>query len=201
MLTVRELPDHVLVAIKRAAVLVVSLGLVIVGVGFASKTRVRPIPLGRSAAVGGGWYLRIMAVDWNAQAEIDAVPNQIQYRSPVPPQAREVMLAVAYSYRGGGQSNATVDFADRVFAIGKHKAPYSWASGLNACGPGSVILPAPDAQVDVEREANLFSGTTISGHICFEVAANDVSTLRLYVKPPEKYPPSKRPPVFYAVRR
>jgi hypothetical protein len=166
--------------------------------GVRSASR-RAIPLGKAAAVGGGWYLRIKSVNWNAAKAIAAVPGQ--YPHSVPRQAREVMPTVTYSYRGGGQSDVRIDFANRVFAVGRHKAPYSWDSGLNACGPGEAKLPPPDAQTKVGiGGSSVFSGTSISGHICFEVAANDVSTLRLYVKPPETYPPNKKPPVYFALR-
>src|SRR5213078_4143783 len=77
-------------------------------VAVRSASRRRPIPLGRNAAVGGGWYLRIKTVTWNAASVIAAVPGQ--YPHSVPAQAREVMPTVTFSYRGGGQSDVRIDF-------------------------------------------------------------------------------------------
>jgi hypothetical protein len=147
-------------------------------------SRAHPVPLGHSAAVGGGWWLRIKSVNWNAAAAIAAVPGQYTGKKP-PPEAQEVMPSAVVSFRGGGSADVRLDFADRVFVIGSHRAPYHWDYGTNACGPDEAKLPPPDLQPKVGSGGNsVFSGTTLSGHICFEVAKNDVSSLMLYVERP-----------------
>ena len=63
-------------------------------------------------------------MNWNATKAIMAVPGQ--YQRTVPAAAQEVMFTVAYSFRGGGESDVRVDFADRVNAISTHRAAYLW---------------------------------------------------------------------------
>jgi len=143
-------------------------------------SRAHPIPLRRSAAVGGGWKLRIISVTWNAD-RLAKGPASLPPRH-VPVGAQDVMLLVTATFIGGGHAFAN-DLADRIYVIGKHNAPYQLTSG-NGCGPGEVYLPPPDLEYTIGRDGQVFSGRTLRGHICFEVAKNDVSSLRLYVKRP-----------------
>jgi hypothetical protein len=142
-------------------------------------TRATIVRLRRAAAVGDGWRMRIVGIDWNATREVEAASREYQLQTPA--HAQNVMLTVTATYAGGG-STLRHDLAGRISAIGKHRVPYPLASGLNNCGPGEAILPPPDIQPKLDT--TLFSGTTLRGHICFEVATNDVRSLRLYVEPP-----------------
>ncbi len=118
------------------------------------------------------------------------------------------MLLAAVAFKGGGSGNVGFDFGGRVFAIGSHNAPYKWTSGLNACAPGESKLPPPDAiSPAVEQDHAVFSGTTLRGHMCFEVAKNDVRSLRLYVTAhesmsgkPSVFDPNEPRPVYFALR-
>ena len=150
----------------------------------ASAADGQAVPMHRMAPVGGGWYLRVNRVtSWNAASLIASVPGQ--YPGPTPPQAaRDVMLDVTFAYEGSGRSDLRLDLADRVFVVDAVGYLYGWDSGSNDCGPGEIVLPPPDAQTKVETGSSVARGTTIEGHICFEVFKTDVSTLRLYVKPP-----------------
>jgi hypothetical protein len=107
------------------------------------------------------------------------------------------MLTIAATYTGGGQT-FTHDLAGRVYTVGAHKASYLLTSGLNNCGPGEAKLPPPDIQPTMD--SNVFSGTTMRGHICFEVASNDVRSLRLYVEPPETLGGKQGKRVWFALR-
>ncbi len=148
-------------------------------------SQAHPVPLGRSAPVGGGWFLRVRSVDWNAARAIAAVPGQIATEA-VPSAAVEVMLTVTASYGGAGEADVRNDFADRVFTTGSNLSrPYSWDSGLNDCGPNEAMLPRPDLQPHVGIGGSfVFFGTVLKGHICFEVARLDIRALRLYVLEP-----------------
>jgi hypothetical protein len=44
-----------------------------------------------------------------------------------------------------------------------------------------VHLPKPDLQAN---DSDVFSGRTVRGNVCFEIASNDAGSLRLYVDPP-----------------
>jgi len=166
----------------------------------ARAAKTKPVRLGRVAAVGAGWRLRILPpVAWDAGASIAAVPDQYGSRTQ-PAHAQDVMLTVAATFAGGGQSFASGDFAGRVFVMGKHRAQYPLTSGLNGCGPGSAKLPAPDAQTAFEQDSRVYSGTTLSGHICFQVATNDVRSLRLGVSPVETLNGKRGRTVWFALR-
>lgn len=84
--------------------------------------------------MGGGWFLRVTSVDWNAASKIAALPGQ--HGRNTSPSAGDVTISIIAVYRGGGESDVRIDFADRVFAIGARGAPHGWDSPLNACGPG-----------------------------------------------------------------
>ena len=79
-----------------------------------------------------------------------------------------------------------------------HTAPYRLTSGLNGCGPGSAKLPSPDLQKVIEMDEAIFSGRSLHGNVCFQVAKNDVSSLRLYVEP--TYEQGDVPSVWFALR-
>jgi hypothetical protein len=85
-------------------------------------------------------------------------------------------------------------------AIGAHKAAYPLTSGLNGCGPGEAKLPPPDLDKIIEREGQVFSGTILRGHICFEIASNDARSLSIYVNPLDtgNGPQSQR--IWFALR-
>jgi hypothetical protein len=138
-----------------------------------------PIPLGKSVPVGAGWRLRVVSIDRNAHA-LDYFTNRARR---VPPRARDIVILVAVKYSGGGQGSLG-DVLGRLYAVGRHRAPYALTSGLNGCGPGEAPLTPPDLQTEA---GDVFSGRSLQGHVCFEIAANDASTLRMYVERPINY--------------
>jgi hypothetical protein len=165
----------------------------------AQVKKVKPVRLGKVAAVGAGWRLRVLSVAWNSGASIAAVQGQLGSEIQQA-HAQDVMLAVAATFAGGGQSFVSGDFARRLFVVGIHRAHYSLTSGLNGCGPGSAKLPAPDIQETIEQDRQVFSGTTLRGHICFQVATNDVRSLRLGVSPVESLNGRRDRTVWFALR-
>jgi len=97
-----------------------------------------------------------------------------------------------------GSPKARFDnLADLFDAVGSHKATYDYAFG-NSCGPGESKLPSPDLQPTAENNEPVFSGQTVSGNICFQVASNDAASLLFYVKPPSATPNAK--PIWFALR-
>jgi hypothetical protein len=125
----------------------------------ARGTRLRPIPFGSSAlVVGGQWRMKINSVTRNANKDFKQQPS---------PGARFVVVSATAKYVGGG-STQTYTLGVQMHLIGKHGASYQANEG---CYPPRRI----------DREASVFSGRSITGQACFEIATNDVSTLRLYV--------------------
>src|SRR5262249_18623399 len=134
-----------------------------------------PIRLRTTGGVGDGWRLRILSVTPNADSLVkDYGTNAVK---TVPPKAQDVMLTISAKYTGGGEAFVQ-DFMTGLNVIGKHHAKYPLTSGLNGCGPGEGKLPAPD--LGSVTDDQVFSGRTLTGHICFQIAANDAASLRLY---------------------
>lgn len=92
------------------------------------------------------------------------------------------MLLITATPRGDGPSSLH-ELAARVHVIGNRGVPYLLMSGLNGCGPGLAKLPPPDLQPLLERRDAGAPGRSVRGHICFQVAETDVTSLRLYVAP------------------
>jgi hypothetical protein len=161
--------------------------------------KVKPVRLGRGSGVGAGWRLRILSVNWNADAAIASTPGQ--YGGSVSaPHAQDVMLTIVARFAGGGQSFASMDLGGRIFVIGRHRARYPLTSGLNDCGPGEAKLPPPDAQAAFELDRRVYSGTVLRGHICFQVARNDARSLRLGVSPVETLNGKRGRTIWFALR-
>lgn len=52
------------------------------------------------------------------------------------------------------------------------------AAHRRGCGPNEdVSLPTPDLQPMIELNQSVFSGQSVGGNICVQVASNDASTL------------------------
>ena len=65
--------------------------------------------------------------------------------------------------------------AQNWFTEGPHNVKYFYFGG-SQCGT-QVTLPAPDLQPMILANDSVTSGQSVEGNICFEVAANDASTL------------------------
>jgi hypothetical protein len=138
-----------------------------------------PIPLGHSASIGAGWLVKVDKVTPNA--------DRLFRKNPPPAGAQNYLILVTLTYRGGGKDDAgqIVNFILR--AVGAHGASYDTTS--DGCGiadssmsrygdariPG-VDWPAPS----LERAGYLFSGRSVRGNLCFQIARNDAKSLVLY---------------------
>jgi len=125
----------------------------------AGITRDHPIPLRTQADVGAGWRVRVNSVIPNAQL------------LPAPPTGADYFAAnVTMSYVGGASS--TPENYLTWHAIGSHHTPYD--PGLNQC-PNQGPLPTLDTYDPV------LSGQSRSGYVCWQIAANDASSLELFI--------------------
>src|SRR5262249_48503476 len=114
-----------------------------------------------------GWMLKVNSAIPDATQQIVAIPGN----SPPPPGAQYFMPNVTLTYTGGG-SGSLFYFADGLYAIGVHNFEYDRFCSEN--------LPPFDLAYAMGDElASLYSGQSISGNICYEIATNDAASLKL----------------------
>jgi preprotein translocase subunit SecG len=140
--------------------------------------RSHPVPLRRAAAIGGGWTLKVLKVTPNANRQVVAVPmSQISEggighaNHAPPPGAQDFMILVSLKYTGGGKGDAGNVVHYGLHAMGAHNATYDLVT--DSCGNA---WPKPNLQ----DAGVLFSGRSMRGNICFQIAKNDVRSLRMY---------------------
>lgn len=125
-----------------------------------------PIHVGTVAPIGASWQMRVVSVIWNVSQKALGLGSE-----PLPPGAENVVVKIAIRYTGGGSGNSQA-VVDSMNAVGAHKAVYR-ANGIclgNAeFGDGGI---------------SVYSEQTATGTACFEIAANDAATLRLFVYRP-----------------
>ncbi len=134
-----------------------------------------PIPRGTPWFVSGNWLLQVEGVTPNADGQ---VMNADGSTEEVPTGAQFLMLEIAATYKGSGSAGFG-DFANELAASGP-KTTYAFNSG-NGCGPGKSMLPSHDIQPKVVANSAVLSNQTVSGLICFQIAADDASSLVLSV--------------------
>jgi hypothetical protein len=117
------------------------------------------VPLGHTADIGGQWTLQVDSARCTAAGSQQA--------------ARLVTLSVVLGYRGSGESVAPLDQERLPYVEGRHNALYQWQS----CGGNDL-----ERQGALGGGIRMFSGAQQHAQMCFEVAANDVSTLRLHLR-------------------
>lgn len=154
-----------------------------VGVTFVPPgARENPYAIGQTGPLGNNWNLRVNSVTPNANDQVVAYHDPGGFENkPPPPGAQDFMAQVTLTYTGGGSSNAFDNALDRLQAEGSHNAPYAYYS----CG----VPPAPNFE---SVSGDLFSGQSITGNVCFQVAVNDVDSLLAYVDAVK--------PVWFALR-
>jgi len=122
-------------------------------------TRNKPIALGTNASVGQGWAVRVNSVVPNAQL------------LPPPPAGADYFAAnVTIGYTGQGAS--TPENYLTWQATGSHHISYD---------PGSDPCPNLGPQPPLDTYDPVQSGKTVTGYICWQIPANDSSSLELYI--------------------
>jgi hypothetical protein len=121
-------------------------------------TRDNPVPLASTASVGEGWRVRVNSILPNAQLV------------PGPPSGGDYFAAnVTIGYFGGGAS--TPENYLTWQATGSHRTPYN---------PGSNPCPNLGPEPALDTYTPLPSGQSTSGYVCWQIAANDASSLELF---------------------
>lgn len=142
--------------------------------------RSNPVPVGEAEDVPGGWRLRVRRVNPDGTASVLGANPGLS----APARGGQYFVAwVEATYLGGGKSRfggrRLASLTGQMTAVGR-KGVYPLKVARNACGPFRVALPAPDAQ---RMRDDVFSGTTVSGRVCFEIASNDEPSLKLRISP------------------
>jgi hypothetical protein len=145
--------------------------------GGVSGTRGHPIPLHRAAGIGGGWWLKVLSVTPNANRQFAKINKQ-----PAPVGAQDFLMALALTYRGGGKADAGDVVGFQLHAEGEHNSSYDPTT--DSCGeaplnPGLGQSGAPP-KTSLQQVGYVFSGQSVHGGLCFQIAKNDASTLTLY---------------------
>ena len=135
--------------------------------------KANPIAIGKSAAVGDGWKLSILSVSSDAADQVLAVNNDNgdPANSPPPPGAQDYMLLAKVTFVGGGKGELGY-LRNYMFVVGAHGVKYQTEN--NSCGrwPEPSFQYAPDP----------FSGQTLTGNVCYQIASNDAASLRFYTE-------------------
>ena len=135
-----------------------------------------PLPLGSTWFVSGNWLFQVIGVTPNANGQLLNADGTTQQ---APSGTQFFMLDVAVTYKGSGSASFG-DFAQELAVVGGHGTKYAYTSG-NGCGPGKTMLPSHDIQPKAVANSPVESNQTVSGNICFQVAAGDASSLALVV--------------------
>jgi hypothetical protein len=121
-------------------------------------TRGNPIPLGKAADVGNGWRVRVNSATAN-----------VQLSPPAPTGAEYFDANVTITYLGGGSATPEQDLTWQV--VGGHRTTYD---------PGSDPCPQPGPQPSLDTYDPVYSGQSVSGYVCWQIAANDAKSLELF---------------------
>jgi hypothetical protein len=122
-------------------------------------TRGHPIPLGTTADVTtNGWRVRVNSATANVQLSPDA-PSGAEYFD----------ANVTIGYFGGGSATPEQDLAWKV--TGSHETVYNI---------GSDPCPYPGPQPALGMYDPVYSGQSVTGYVCWQIATNDAGSLELY---------------------
>lgn len=146
-----------------------------------------PIPLGKAAVVRKVWRMTVRSVTPNANDLVLAANNGDPFAKP-PPGAQDYMVSLSLTYIGGGSSDPGIGMIGLVETVGSHGKVYD--TNTDPC-PGS--WPDPSLK---NWNKDVFSGQTVTGNICYLIAANDAASLRLFVYSGE----NNRDKVWFALR-
>ena len=132
--------------------------------------RLNPYKLGTAATLQGGWQLKVNSALINADSEVEAVIDPysgLPDANPPPPAgAQYTLVNVSMTYQGGG-SYSLPGYLLGVQAVGAGNAGYN----VDGCQPPPLYLDSDFTPV--------FSGQTVTGNLCFEIASNDAASLLL----------------------
>jgi hypothetical protein len=125
-----------------------------------------PAPLGAPADVGGGWSYGFAGYLADA-GEVVAAANEFNEAAPAGQQYVMVVVNASYS---GPEDKSSVFLGPTLKAVGGSKKSYNQYDCAAAL---------PD-QLDIT--ADVFSGSSVSGNVCFIVDSADAASLTIYTE-------------------
>jgi hypothetical protein len=132
-----------------------------------------PYPLGKAVTLDGGFRVKVNSATIDATSEVEAVfdPDTGDHANDPPSAgAQYTLVNVSLTYVGSGGFPSDID----SFLYAR--------SQLGAEGEVSGLYP-PDfcepPQPDADSGGQLVKGQTVTGNLCYEIASDDASTLRL----------------------
>jgi hypothetical protein len=135
-----------------------------------------PVPLQTNWSIGDGWKLKVVAATPNAFGKVIDDPYGVL---AIPPTGKQFfMFEIVLTYDSTG-SAMLGPMTQNWFTEGRHNVKYFYFGGSQCAAPDQVSLPSPDLQPMILANDSVTSGQSVEGNICFQVAANDASSLRL----------------------
>ena len=119
------------------------------------------MPIGRSAAVGGGWSLKLVKVKIGG---VEVLDSSVSYPSRG---KKFVVVDLEWTYTGQGESNLLLNGV-RLHAVGASSYKYSTKI---SCLP---LFAGPDALQTV------FAGGKLVGRECFEIQPADANSVVMF---------------------
>jgi len=126
-------------------------------------TRDNPVSVGTPIMLTDGWRITVVSTIPNATVQVLALNRYNE-----PPAASHQFFIARVSAAYTGQGSAHFDGTYRLRAVGASAVSYSTFS--DACG----VYP------DEISGAEVFSGGTITGNVCWSVLSSDLGTLVMY---------------------
>jgi len=108
----------------------------------------------------------LIKADSEVEAVIDPYSGLPDANPPPPAGAQYTLVNVSMTYQGGG-SYSLPGYLLGVQAVGAGNAGYN----VDGCQPPPLYLDSDFTPV--------FSGQTVTGNLCFEIASNDAASLLL----------------------
>jgi len=137
-------------------------------------SRNSPIPIGQAYVVpdsdtlSKGWTFQVNSVTPDATAQVLATN---QFNSPPASGDQFFMVNFTMTYKGSNSSNVT-DIVTSLGTVGAANTGYT--SFGNSCG----VVPN-----ELDQSQDVFTGGTITGNLCWDIASSDAASLILYFTP------------------
>jgi hypothetical protein len=142
----------------------------------AGDVRSNPVPFGVGGGVWNGWRLRVISATPTATQFLGHRPREIQ------PGGQELMVSIAATYKAGGYAGLR-GLLRRLYVDGSHNVFYSPDSGDLNCAAARTVSRLDRPLNELARRV-VFSGRTVNGHLCFQIASNDANSAVLFVNSP-----------------
>jgi hypothetical protein len=126
-------------------------------------TRENPHPFGAAVVLADGWRMRVESITPDATA---AVLAENMFNDP--PQAGHQFFIARVSATYTGAGSESFDGSYRLRAVGS--AAVSYSTFQDSCG----VIP------DEVPSADVFTGGTVTGNICWQVRSSDATSLLMY---------------------